>query len=64
MDLCNSDHDEICYEGRKCPMCEYISDSEAEDQEYRDRIEQLENYETLYNDLYEEVKEIYPECAI
>jgi hypothetical protein len=64
MDLCNSGHDEICYEGRKCPMCDYIEDSETQDQEYEDRIKELENYETLYNDLYEEVKESHAECVI
>lgn len=22
MNLCSDDHDEVCYEGRKCPACE------------------------------------------
>ncbi len=22
MTVCNDDHDEICYEGRVCPLCE------------------------------------------
>jgi hypothetical protein len=28
MNLCSSGHDEICYEGRTCPFCVYIKESE------------------------------------
>lgn len=33
MNLCDYDHDEICYEGRDCPLCEAqekIKDLETE----------------------------------
>jgi uncharacterized coiled-coil protein SlyX len=30
MNLCNYKHDEICFEGRKCPFCEKIAELEAE----------------------------------
>lgn len=25
MNLCNSNHDEVCYEGKECPCCELNS---------------------------------------
>lgn len=28
MNLCSSDHDEVCYEGRKCPACEVATDKD------------------------------------
>jgi len=28
MDICSSGHDEICFEGRKCPLCELIKEIE------------------------------------
>lgn len=26
MDLCQEGHDEVCYAGRKCPVCDVLSD--------------------------------------
>lgn len=28
MNLCSSRHEEICYTGRKCPLCEAIEEKE------------------------------------
>ena len=30
LNLCNSGHDEICFEGHTCPFCEAIKKSEKE----------------------------------
>jgi chorismate mutase len=30
MNLCNYNHDEICFDGRKCPFCEKVSELDAE----------------------------------
>jgi len=35
MNLCNNDHDEVCYEGNICPMCDLKKD-------YEDQIEDLQ----------------------
>lgn len=26
MTICDDDHDEVCYEGRICPMCEKVKE--------------------------------------
>lgn len=36
MNLCSNNHDEICFEGRKCPLCEKIDEHNRE-------VESLEN---------------------
>jgi len=30
MNLCCNDHEEICYEGRVCPMCQTIREKDRE----------------------------------
>jgi len=49
MNLCSYNHEEICYEGRDCPLClmvqeydETISDLETEIKELQERNEELE----------------------
>jgi hypothetical protein len=35
MNLCNDGHDEVCYEGRDCPVCEHVKTiSDLEDKIY------------------------------
>jgi cell division protein FtsB len=36
MNLCDRNHEEICFEDKKCPFCAYIEDREKQ-------IESLEN---------------------
>lgn len=45
MNLCESGHDEICFEGRKCPLCEEVERSaklEDEISDLKDQIAELE----------------------
>lgn len=45
MELCNRNHDEVCYEGVSCPLCELIDEKaelEKEIEDLRKEIEQLE----------------------
>jgi len=51
MELCYNGHDEICYEGRQCPICDLIKDKDM-------RIEQLE---TTVSDLEETIRELEAE---
>jgi len=56
MTLCDDGHEEICYEGRNCPVCEFklqledleqiISDKDQELQKLSNRIDELESKET------------------
>ena len=44
MYLCNEGHNEVCYDSRDCPACEYIKKfSDAEDviYELKEKIEEL-----------------------
>ena len=41
MKLCNNDHDEICFEGRDCPLCDMRKNYESDLQEARETIDDL-----------------------
>lgn len=50
MNLCDAGHDEVCYEGRKCPVCTVKEELEAQLAQVQDElasakleIEELEN---------------------
>jgi predicted RNase H-like nuclease (RuvC/YqgF family) len=54
MNLCSSGHQEICYEGRNCPLCAIQSDKEDSDKENERKIEKLKDEKAeLESDLYE-----------
>jgi len=42
MELCSDKHDEICYDGRLCPLCDMRSDLEGTISDLEGRIEELE----------------------
>lgn len=41
MNLCASNHEEICHEGFRCPICELIEEKDDEILELRNKIESL-----------------------
>lgn len=46
MNLCNDGHEEICYEGRNCPVCESkkeIDRLERETEDLRDEIKEMKD---------------------
>jgi peptidoglycan hydrolase CwlO-like protein len=46
MNLCSSGHDEVCYEGRSCPVCEVndnLSDKEKDLEAEKENTKRLEN---------------------
>lgn len=45
MNLCDSGHDEIVYDGRKCPFCEEIERSVRLEEEIADLKEQIADME-------------------
>ena len=56
MYLCNDGHEEVCYEGRNCPVCEErkkVSDLEDEVFSLKEKSEDLKNQ-------IEELKESNP----
>jgi len=41
MELCSDDHQEICFEGRSCPLCDAISEKDKEILSLEEQIEDL-----------------------
>ena len=45
MNLCSDNHDEVCYEGSICPVCELIDQHNEKlaeiEEEYKDKISDL-----------------------
>jgi hypothetical protein len=68
MELCSDDHVEICYESRECPLCNLMFENAEAQQVTDETCVELEEKESKireqYNELYEYVKSIYPECLV
>ena len=45
MNICNNDHEEICYEGRICPLCDMRDDLLSEIEDLKKEISDLEKGE-------------------
>jgi hypothetical protein len=43
MNLCNSNHEEICFEGRKCPICELLGEKDAQIAALEEKVAELES---------------------
>lgn len=55
MDLCNDGHDEVCYEGSTCPLCEVIGEREDLLKENMELEERLEKANDEIDDLSDQV---------
>lgn len=42
MKLCSEWHEEVCFDGDKCPACKVIEDTDDKILALQDRVEQLE----------------------
>ncbi len=42
MNLCDDKHEEICFEGRDCPMCILINEKDNEIRDLQKEIKELE----------------------
>jgi hypothetical protein len=43
MNLCSDDHEEVCYEGRTCPVCELKKERDDEVDKLNNSIEDLKS---------------------
>lgn len=55
MNLCSNGHDEVCYEGRNCPVCEMEAEK---DKEIEQRDKEIADYESLIEDLNEQIDKL------
>lgn len=64
MNLCSSGHDEVCYDGKRCPVCEILEEKrgvEVELKEAKSTIEtQQETIDELQGKVFELEKEMVP----
>lgn len=51
MELCSDGHDEVCYDGRNCPVCEQIKETESV-------VEDLQKAEAEIERLKDEISEL------
>lgn len=71
MNLCDDGHDEVCFDGRHCPVCEIIKDDKHYIDQLKETIDDLtqqltdaETEQARYMEIFNEVKSAYPEFAI
>lgn len=43
MNLCNDGHEEVCYEGRECPVCDITNHKNREIEDLEHKIAELEH---------------------
>lgn len=43
MDLCDKNHDQICFDGWQCPFCRMISDKDDQIDDLQNQISSLES---------------------
>lgn len=42
MNLCSDGHEEICHEGRNCPVCEIIKEKDGRIEDLENKVQSLE----------------------
>lgn len=58
MNLCSEHHEEVCYEGHFCPVCELIEEHETE----MERLREANNDEVAL--LKEEIEELQEQLQV
>jgi UDP-N-acetylglucosamine transferase subunit ALG13 len=62
MNLCSDDHEEICYEGRQCPLCAKMDEHKQELAEKESTIDNLRNQGDAKTELIESIQAKLNEC--
>ncbi len=52
MELCSSGHDEVCFEGRRCPVCSAQNDLDNANGEIGDLKKKIDSHEDKNSELY------------
>jgi len=68
MTLCSDEHEEICFEGRSCPLCALTVDKQDGDKENERRIAELidqrDEFESEVSTLKDKVAELENRLAL
>lgn len=66
MNLCSNNHDEVAFEGRKCPFCEALASTDKAIEQYKDEIvslqDQLGDAVNTAKQLHEELDNLLKPC--
>lgn len=57
MNLCSSGHDEVCYEGRDCPVCESMGDCEDRDKDINTLQDEIDSLKQEVDELQRQLSE-------
>lgn len=58
MQLCDSHHQEVCYDGRDCPVCEAIAEKEGVESELELMKQSLEATNEVIEELRGEIEDL------
>lgn len=58
MDLCSDGHEEVCYEGRRCPACMAIDDRKDAEAELERALTEVDELKARVDSLEQELAEI------
>ena len=58
MQLCDNYHQEVCYDGRDCPVCEAIAEKEGVESELELTKQSLEATNEVIEELRDEIEEL------
>jgi hypothetical protein len=58
MQLCEEHHQEVCFDGRTCPVCEAIAEKEGVENELEQTKELLDSTNEVVEELRSEIKDL------
>lgn len=58
MNLCSSGHDEVCYDGRTCPVCEAIGERDDARRDAAELQRKLDVSDDIASDLRVQLQEL------
>lgn len=61
MQLCENNHKEICFEGKSCPLCDYINDSISDIKSLENELDNLKKENEELHDRIVELEKIISE---
>lgn len=64
MTLCSDHHDEVCYEGRACPACEFVDKLDAVTAKRNEAEERVKELEEEVSNLESQIEELTKEPVI
>lgn len=58
LNLCDTNHEEVCYEGRECPACNLFKEKEAAEDLAEERLEEIDELKDKIEELEEKLNSL------